>query len=267
MTKRERSMTKGLVLCIALVLPTLAKAADEDGRRSPLADAPAVRNRLELRDKRFELGAGAATTLGQDFYHAVMVNARLGFHLTDWLSIAGIGGFNVSKNFKTSFHERLVSALPAAGPMGDDRAPSVQDAQASMNKIGQIFAGQVEIAPFSGKFSLFSKLFMNYDFYGFGGIGAINFEATQSVCAQNAPACPVTGIKPGANFGIGMHAFVNDFFAINAEVRDILVRNNPAGRDENGDKVADDFDLSWDSNYMLSLNLTFFLPGKARISP
>jgi hypothetical protein len=63
-----------------------------------------------------------------------------------------------------------------------------------------------------------------------------------------------------------MHLFANDFFALNFELRDIMVRNNPAGRDENGDGFANDRDLSWDSNYIISLNLMFFLPGRATIS-
>jgi len=64
-----------------------------------------------------------------------------------------------------------------------------------------------------------------------------------------------------------MHLFANDFFALNFELRDIFVQNNPAGRDENGDGFANKRDLSWDSNYILSLNLMFFLPGRATISP
>ena len=53
---------------------------------------------------------------------------------------------------------------------------------------------------------------------------------------------------------------------MNLEFRDILLRNNPSGRDETGDRIADDEDLTWDSNYMVGLNFTFFLPPTARIS-
>jgi hypothetical protein len=35
----------------------------------------------------------------------VMVNGRLAFHFTDWLALAGWGGFNLTPTFKTSFHE------------------------------------------------------------------------------------------------------------------------------------------------------------------
>jgi outer membrane beta-barrel protein len=259
-------MTKRLALGAALTilaLPAVAHAEQE--RKSPLADAPAIRHRLELRDKRFELGAGAGMTLGQDFYHAVMINARLGFHLTDWLAIGAVGGFNLTKNLKTSFHEKVSGALEQHGD-AMDRAPSVEEAEGAMNKINQVFAAQLELVPFTGKFSLFSKLFMNYDFYAFGGPGFINFTADQAACDTPKASCPVTGMKVGANFGVGMHAFGNDFFAINIELRDILVRNNPSGRDVDGDGVSDKYDLSWDSNYMLGLNIMFFLPARAAVS-
>ena len=120
----------------------------------------------------------------------------------------------------------------------------------------------------TGQFGLFSRLFMNYDFYAFGGPGFIDFKSDDP-CDQpvNNRSCAVTGFKIGANFGLGMHLFANDFFALNFELRDILLQNNPAGRDTNGDQLADDRDLSWDSNYIMSLNLMFFLPGRATISP
>ena len=73
-------------------------------------------------------------------------------------------------------------------------------------------------------------------------------------------------MKIGANFGIGMRTYFNDFITMNLEARDILIRNNPSGRDESGDRIADGEDLSWDSNYMVSLSFTFFLPPTARVS-
>src|SRR5262245_28238874 len=169
-SRRAHSGGPALAVLLALTvgLPAVAAAQDSKERRSPLADAPAIRKRVELREHRFEAGAGFGTTIAQDFYHAVMVNARLGFHINAWLAIAGIGAFNLTPGFKTSFHDTLTTVLPASKqPM--DRAPTLAEAQSSMNKIGQAFAVQAELIPFTGKFALFSKLFMNYDFYGFIG--------------------------------------------------------------------------------------------------
>ncbi len=264
-----KSMRIGLAaLGVTLALPlgfAGTASAQLPERRSPLADAPAVRHRQELRRLRFEIGPGAATTIGQDYYHAIMVGGKANFFLADWLAIGGYAAYNLTPDFKTSFHERLEQVLPTmTRPM--DRAPTQQDARAGMNKIGQVFAVQAELVPFSGKYSLFGKIFASYDFYAFGGPGFINFVADRDPCTTPGNSCPVTGLKIGGNFGLGMRSYFNNFFSMDVEVRDLLLRNNPAGRDETGDRIADDQDLSWDSNYMIGLNLTFFLPPRAPVS-
>jgi hypothetical protein len=253
-----------LVMASPAMLPRAARAQLPE-RRSPLADAPAVRHRHELRRLRFEIGPGAATTIGQDYYHAVMVGGKANFFLADWLAIGGYGAHNLTPNFKTSFHQRLEQVLPPP-PRPMDRAPTQEQARKGMNKIAQVFAVQAELVPFSGKYALFGKLFASYDFYAFGGPGFINFISDQGPCERAENSCPVTGLKIGGNFGIGMRSYFNDFFSLDIEVRDLLLRNNPAGRDETGDRIADGEDLSWDSTYLVGLNLTFFLPPRARIS-
>jgi hypothetical protein len=86
------------------------QAAQE--RKSPLADAPAIRKRFELRDKRFELGVGLAATIGQDFYNALLLNVRLGFHITDWLGVSvSAGVVNMTPNWRSAFNDKLNSAL------------------------------------------------------------------------------------------------------------------------------------------------------------
>ncbi len=252
--------------CATVALGLLAPTsvwAELPERKSPLADAPAVRHRSELRQFRFEIGPGVTTTVGQDFYHAVLVGGKASFFLTDWLAIGGMAGHNVTPTLKTSFHERVEAVL---NPTSTDRTPTRADAQAGMNKIAQVFALQAELIPFSGKYSLFGKLFANYDLYAFGGPGFINFEGSRTTCGMVNRSCAFTGMKIGGNFGIGIHTYFSDFFSLNLEFRDILVRNNPSGRDETGDKLADDEDLSWDSNYMVGFNFTFLLPPTARKS-
>ena len=57
-------------LLIALATVSLPLAAQAQ-RKSPLADAPAIRKRFELRSTRLELGVGGGSTVNQDFYHTV----------------------------------------------------------------------------------------------------------------------------------------------------------------------------------------------------
>jgi outer membrane beta-barrel protein len=261
------AMQKRLAFLIAISIcasPLVAQAQ----RKSPLADAPAIRKRLELRSTRFEIGAGAATTINQDFYHSVFVDVRIGFHFTDWLSIAAVGGFALA-NLDTGFKTSVVSSLDP--DPNSTRAPTRSAATGSMNKITTMLGAQLEATPFTGKYSLFGKLFAHYDFYAFVGPGVLNYQATDSGvpscsdAATNNP-CAVTGLKVGASFGVGIHSFINNFIALNLELRDILAPNNAAGRDVNGDMHVNNADLSWGSTYIAALNVVFFLPTTADIS-
>src|SRR5207253_587965 len=165
--RKALALITGAVVCAGVLATPLAAHAQ---RKSPLADAPAIRKRLELRSTRFELGAGGATTLGQDFYHSIFVDVKLGFHIVDWLSLSVFGGFAVASP-STGFRDQVVGSLDTAQ---DGRAPSRSEASQSMNKISQMFGGQLELTPFTGKYSLFGKLFAHYDLYTFVGPGFLN---------------------------------------------------------------------------------------------
>ena len=256
------STVSAVGIAVGFALLAAPAHAELPERKSPLADAPAVRHRVELRKYRFEVGPGITSTIGQDFYHGVLVGGKASFFLTDWLAIGGMGAYNVLSDLETSFHGKLNEVLPATP---NARTPSKEEAERGMNKINYVLALQVEFIPMSGKYSLFSRLFANYDLYVFGGPGFVNFKGDTSQCATANASCPVTGTKMGANFGLGFRTYINNWFSANIEARDILLSNNPSGRDVSGDRIADDDDKSLDSNYMIGLNFTFLLPPTARI--
>jgi hypothetical protein len=307
MTKKAQTMKRGIALLVGCLvgIPAVSQAAQE--RKSPLADAPAIRKRIDLRNKRFELGVGLASTVGQDFYNALLLNLRLGFHITDWIGISvSAGVFNLTPNWRSSFNNQLNDGLSSScrdgnffkTPQGQaacsgtsgkstpatDKTPTQSEAASSQNHISQVILPQVEITPFTGKFSLFGKLFMNYDFYVSGGPGFINLvtksakdgngQTVNPVDCSTDPATkervctrsPYTGWKIPISLGFGMHAFANDFVAINVEVHNLMFKNNAAGRDVTGSKDINSQDLQWTFNWMVGLNCTFFLPATAKVS-
>jgi outer membrane beta-barrel protein len=250
-----------------IVTPATASAQEEKRRVSPLEGAPAVRHRLELREKRFEIGAGIGGSIAHEFYHAFMVNVKAGFHITDWLAIGAGLSHSLLPDIETGLTTKLVDSLKERGADDMVRAPSDVEALGAMNQVAQTMSLQGEITPFSGKFGLFSKVFANYDLYLLGGVGFINFKADLEKCGTMAAAsCPDTGLKTGPIVGLGFHAFINDFAAINVELRDIMVSTNRSGRDVNADGKTDKNDSGLTQNFFLGLNVTFFLPGKASIS-
>jgi outer membrane beta-barrel protein len=269
---------KRLALLVAAFAVTSLPLVAEAQRKSPLADAPAIRKRYELRSTRFEVGAGMGTTLNQPFFHTVMVNVKLGFHITDWLSLSGFAGFAVA-NMETGLQDRLVGSLDMNGNPLVPREPTPDGASGGIEKISNLFGAQLEGTFFTGKYSLFGKLFANYDFYVFAGGGGMTTAPAGSMlreCSAAPPTaendadryvCSSSGFKPGGTFGLGMHSFFNQFLALNVELRDMLNQLNPAGRDVNGDTQADENDLTWTHTVMVGANLVFYLPATARISP
>jgi hypothetical protein len=267
-------------LLIALATVSLPLAAQAQ-RKSPLADAPAIRKRFELRSTRFEAGVGAGSTLNQDYFHTITVNARLAFHITDWLALAWFGNFGVAQ-VSTGFQSRLTNSLDPAGGGNVLREPTPDQARASLQQISMITGGQLEFVPFTGKFSLFGKLFSAYDFYAFGGPGFVNVKTAGDPgreCSQAAPPsdqgnpnpsryyCEVSGWKVGPTFGAGFHTFFGQGVGLNVELRDTMAQLNPAGRDVNGDGQANNDDLAWTHTWMVGGNLVLFLPFSAKVSP
>jgi len=275
-----------LLLGGLVCLPAVARAEKE--RKSPLTDAPVVRKRVELRDKRFELGVGAGVTIGQDFYNALFVMPKLAFHFNDWLSLAVVGGYNVMPDWTSSFNNDIHDALAAKGDSGTQanaKSPGADDARATMNHIAWAGLAQIEFIPLSGKIAILSSLFSYFDFYVLAGGGVVNLAAKGSqpgscVRAPNDqesnpdPRCKaVAGTRVAGNFGVGAHAFLNKWFALNLELHDLLYKNNASGRSVLGnlDKVdnqpvTSSRDEEWTNNFVFSLNLQFFLPTKPKIS-
>jgi outer membrane beta-barrel protein len=278
MMKRTQIMRKVIALFLGglVCLPTMARAEKE--RKSPLTDAPVIRKRLELRDKRFEFGVGAGVSIGQDFTNALLVMPKLAYHFNDWLALAAVGGFNIYPGWKSTFNSDIQARLPAPDQETNYKSPHPDEALWEMNRIGYVLLGQVEFIPLSGKIALLSSLFSYFDFYVLGGAGVVNLTTTNAP----KPACsttntcqgqPFTATEFAGNVGVGVHAFVHQGVAINLELRDLIYKNNASGRNVNGDKdpttgnnIVNNSDLEWTNNWIFGLNVQFFLPWKAKIS-
>jgi hypothetical protein len=76
----------------------------------------------------------------------------------------------------------------------------------------------------------------------------------------------VSGFKVGPTVGVGFHSYFNQWLGLSVELRDTIAPLNPAGRDVNGDGVADQHDVTWSSTWMAGANLVIYLPATADIS-
>jgi outer membrane beta-barrel protein len=268
-------------LLIALATVSLPFAAQAQ-RKSPLADAPAIRKRFELRQTRFEASVGAGSTVNQDFFHTVLIDVRLAFHVTDWLAVGVFGDFGVAQ-VATGYENKLVNSLDPMGGGNVNREPNQAYAQAGLQQISGVFGAQLEWTPFTGKYALFGKLFSAYDFYvAIPGVAAMQVKPKGGApsplrsCDSAPPmdptspdryVCGVNGTKIGGTVAVGIHSYFGQSVALGVELRDVIAQLNPSGRDVNGDLVADSNDLSWTNTWIITANLAVYLPFQAKVSP
>jgi outer membrane beta-barrel protein len=268
-----------IVLLVAAA-PTRALAE----RRNPLEGQPAVRHKVELRKLRFEITPQFLTSTNQDYKNAFGPGVMLQFHIFDWL---GIGAqfaytFNTNTPLENKVRDQLknVTSYTYPGPqptlqMHDERVLNI-------NYVTSIFAS---VVPMWGKLSLFSALFLNYDFFVDGGIGIVGYS--QNGCCKNVarPAHPVpgttetlsdpntedpsifAGTKVGGMIGVGVHLYFNDWIGIELELRDYITRANPGGADVNADRHLTGDDEGPQNNIFFGFGVNLMLPPRAKISP
>lgn len=282
MMNKTKAMRKVIAYLLGgiVCLPAVAQAEKE--RKSPLTDAPVIRRRLELRDKRFEIGVGAGVSISQDFYNALLVMPKIAYHFNDWLSLAVVGGYNVTPEWKSAFNNDVYNALKGSGTgtAANRKSPDADVARDTMNHIQYVAMGQVEFIPLSGKIAILSSLFSYFDFYILGGGGIVNLAAKNAQpddCKRgdaSKPICKaVVGNQILINVGVGAHAFVSRWLALNLELHDLIYKNNASGRSvlgnlspEDNRPITTDRDMEWTNNFVFSLNFQFFLPTKPKIS-
>ena len=257
-----RRLVSSLWVCTGfLALPAVAHA----DRESPLAGQPAVRHKLELREKRLEIAPTFEGSVSADFKYTLSGGVKIEYHLLDWLSFGGLI-FYGGDMFPT---------------------PSRATAEAHANRMPLHGGLGATLTPWAGKLSLFGKIFAHYDIYFSGGFGFaqtkndFNGDDKATVCDRNCADPDPTkhifddprndgphnaGFNPGIQFGGGFHFYFTEFAALDIYLRSYMFADNPAGLDFNGDFKVDDDDRRFLSHLFVGLGVSIYLSPKAAIS-
>ena len=183
------------------------------------------------------------------------------------------------------------------GQTTDRNALSLPSRENFENQIAQMMwaaAAQVTFIPLRGKLSLFQKLFVDTDFYLFGGVAAVGVEERADVNTEGAPVCQ-TAPSPNATnddpcvatqlarqsrvsiaptFGVGLMMHITSWIGVSIEWRGLPFKWNTSGTDERGAGPGRNFpdgqissaDRRFLFNHMINLGVAFTLPPKARLS-
>jgi outer membrane beta-barrel protein len=275
-----------LVLVCALSLPVAAHA----DRVSPLADQPAVRHKLELREGRIEIAPTFEGSISADFKYTLSGGLKVEYHVNDWLSVGGLAFFGGAIN--SDLFDKVVGTLPETG---EDTypTPSKTTAEQHVNTMPLHGGVGLTLTPWSGKLSLFGKIFAHYDIYFSGGFGfaqtkndfktknGLPGDDKDTACDKNCDDPDPTkrifddprndgphnaGFNAGVQFGGGFHFFFSQFAALDIYIRDYMFADNPAGLDFNGDFKVDSDDRRFLSHLFVGIGIAIYLPARADIS-
>jgi len=276
------------VLTLAGSAPTVQ--AQEVEIEGPLAGAPAVVGLRIYRALRFQVQLHAAMTLQDEYTRTVLPGGQLNFHLTDWLGIGVWGGYGLGLD--TALTDQIVDK----GQTNSVNVLSLPNRQLFAKQIGRIkfvVAPQLTFIPLRGKLGLFEKLFVDTDFYVFGGVGVVGLEERADVTAAKYDQCfeggsslpnsiqcfsqtatvRSTRVAIAPTFGAGLSLFLADFVAMTIEWRGLPFAWNTSGTDESGfsggdfpDKAIDSKDYLPHFNHMMTLGFAFYFPTKPKIS-
>ena len=235
-------MKTRLVLLSLFSTFVVAGTASAQSKFTKLKDEPAIRNKVELRDNRWEIVPEATGSLNSPLRQHVMGRLRLRYHLSDFFAvgITGFGGITFpTKNFTgiIQIQDRNQDGT-ADLPGGENDLEGNQDADFdALRRVRAVnFGGSLdgELTPIYGKLGIFGKYFIRYDLSLVLGMGVVQ---TAGILTEVAPV-EGDGIDarfiPSPHIGVGSRFFVNDFIAVNLEFRDTLVLDNFDGGLEQG---------------------------------
>lgn len=284
----------------ALLLPGVEQSAQaqEILLTGPLAGAPAVRKQRLYRQGRLEIAPAVSFTLLDEYERLILIGARLNYNITDWLAIGGWGGYSLpALKLKTDLAKRVQEVNSQRQQRTQDSGvPNVdhkltrinlsQDFTQQLGTIDWVAAPQLTLVPFRGKIGVFQSIYVDTDFYLFGGPAFIGRNERADCGGDAAIGCGPAG-APGSEqfemaktmtiaptFGLGFQFYVSKWGAIGAEWRGLPFSRNTGGFDNHGagpngefpDLKVDDRDREFKFNQMITISFGVSLPFDYQVS-
>jgi outer membrane beta-barrel protein len=294
-TASRLTIALGLFLATACGLLQASRAeAQEVQITGPLAGAPAVRHMRIYRSGRFQVQPGLGFTINDEFSRSMLAGIQIGYHFTDWLGIHAFFNYNYYP-----LDTDLTDQISKRGQSTENNRLSLPTAEGFKEQIGHLtfVAGvQATFIPLRGKLAMFQALFVDTDFYIFGGAAFAGVEERADVNDGTFCTNPAAFAGPAGNdcrtsqrttasrmaiaptFGVGLSLYFTDYMALTLEYRAFPFKWNTSGTDEGGrnrnrkldasgefpDGRITDADRTFQFNQMFGLGLAFYLPAKAK---
>jgi outer membrane beta-barrel protein len=150
-----------------------------------------VQNRMYTKARKFELGVYAGVIATDPFLSVYSLNASLGYHFNEYLSVAVFG----TKDWATPSSALVFLRNPYPNGAGSDT---------STNEPKWFVGAEAMASVLYGKLSLVGKAIIHYDFHFLGGLGVTNTES---------------GKYFTPSFGVGQQFYITRWMTLRTDYR------------------------------------------------
>lgn len=235
-TKTKLSWIGLLCLLVAFpLLPSTAQAAAKKEKKSEIGSLrregiDVVQRRVFRKSLRHEFSLGGAINADNQFLLYEYLDARYTFHFREALSFEAHYARAFSQN-KAIVNDLANIPCPPGVPSGTSCAVTLNPPP---DPTKNMYFGNLVWSPIYGKFSIFSKKIYHFDVYLVAGAGMFDNERSN---------------RFAFNVGIGTKIYVNNWFAVRFDLRNITVKEGaPFNHIIN--------------NRTMAVGVSFFLPTK-----
>jgi outer membrane beta-barrel protein len=271
-TKEVKMTTPGRVVVAALLVLTgwvgfasdTAFAADSPGLEAidqffeGKKARKAVENRFFLKQERFEIAPIGGYVPNNPFSIRYVFGAILNYHFNEVISTEA--QISYSPDLGENDLKGLTSVLL-------DRAynsASSKNFQQPLDKVELSAAFGVAWSPFYGKINLVGETVLNFDLYGFAGVGMLAKKGFIATYDDGSPdpndivnlSLPINEVKVAPVIGIGQNYFLNQMMAFKIDARASFYVDNKPQYDP--DVLVTEQRLY--NNFIASAGLGFFFP-------
>lgn len=234
-------------LCAAVLglavfaLPEMAAAQTRS-----LQSGPAVRRQLLYRSDRVELTPALGMGIGSVYRRTAFGGLSVRYHLTNSVSFganAQFGAVHFNTSIASDFEDQARELPPSSRP---------ELAYAEPLLLADFHFGYV---PFHGKFALFGKHTIHYDFHILLGV---------AVAMVQSDSDDLSGTEFGPSIGVGVRTFFSDQLALNIRFQDYLYSSADAQRVIQG--IGLDVEESFRHHIVGLVGLSIFFPSDVRVS-
>jgi outer membrane beta-barrel protein len=199
-----RNVLQMSALCLAMLASSAWAQSAED--EAELVEKVAVRNRLYLVEKRWEVGGNVGFTLLPRLTDHYNLNISAAYNVAEWFAVELRAGYAISR--QTSLADQVKEAFLT---------------QMNLPRINGIVG--IRFQPIYGKINLLAELPVHFQLYLWagGGAGLFNRESLLICLQRTGSGCgqyfTETKVSPIVSLALGFRFFITEKHAVRLEAR------------------------------------------------